>query len=228
MLREELYMVDQADDSPDSSILQRFRDAIVSIDWEDALAICDQSLAEGVDPAHIIHEGIVRAVQEVGEKFEEGEFFLPELIMTGEIITEVMTRLKPHLKDAPTPKPGKVVVGTGKGDLHDIGKNILVMFLDVAGFAVVDLGVDVSPTRFVEAVRLERPQIVAISALITRTMPEVKATVSALVEAGLRDQVKVLVGGAPITQDFVSAIGADAYGKNAVEGARICREWISK
>lgn len=210
-----------------NEILTQLKDAIVEMEIEKAKELCEQALSQGIEPFTIIEKGIVKGITIVGEKFEAEEFFLAELIMAGEIIKEVMKILMPHIKSDQVKKTiGKVVIGTGKGDVHDIGKNVVKIFLNAEGFEVVDLGVDVSPERFIEAVQKEEPNILAISALVSMTLPEVNNLMKELQKANLRNKVKVIVGGAPVTEDFVSEIGADAYAKNAIDGVNTCLRWI--
>ena len=206
-------------------IIKKFKEAIVVMDINSAKKACEDALATGVEPFKIIQDGIVEAVNIVGERFEAEEYFLPELIMAGEIITKTMEILEPHIKSAGKTK-GKVVIGTGKGDMHDIGKNIVITFMRAEGFEVVDLGVNVSTEKFIETIQVENPNILAISALVSSTMPELEYVMKALNKEGLRDKVKVIIGGAPITQDFVNDIGADGYAHDAIDGIKICKEWI--
>jgi 5-methyltetrahydrofolate--homocysteine methyltransferase len=206
-------------------IIKQFKEAIVIMDIDSAKKTCKDALAKGVEPFKIIQDGIVEAVKIVGERFEAEEYFLPELIMAGEIITKTMEILEPHIKSTSKSK-GKVVIGTGKGDMHDIGKNIVITFMKAEGFEVIDLGVDVSIEKFIQTIRNENPEILAISALVSSTMPEVEYVMKALNKEGLRDKVKVIIGGAPITQDFVNDIGADGYARDAIDGIKICKEWI--
>ncbi|MEM1550803.1 MAG: cobalamin-dependent protein [Candidatus Bathyarchaeia archaeon] len=147
--------------------------------------------------------------------------------MAGEVVKEGMKVLEPYLKVGEVKMIGKVVIGTVKGDLHDIGKNIVVTLLRASGLEVIDLGVDVPPERFVEAVKEHKPDVVAMSALLTTTMDEMENVIKALKEAGLRDKVKVIIGGAPITDEFAKKIGADAAAKDAIEGVNICKAWLS-
>ena len=170
---------------------------------------------------------ITKALTIIGDKFENEEFFLPELFMAAEIVKKSMKILEPHIKGSSKKKNlGKVVIGTAKSDMHDIGKNIVSFFLEAEGFEVIDLGVDVPAEKFVETVRNEKPQILAISALITLTMPEVSITMKALENANLRNGVKVIIGGAPITQEFINDIGADAMAVNAIDGVKKCKRWV--
>lgn len=211
----------------EEKILKQFVDAVVGMDLEVAKKVCEEGVAQGIEPFKIIQNGIANAVTIIGDKFEVGEYYLSELIMAGEIIKNVMKILEPNIKEKTEVKSlGKIVIGTGKGDLHEIGKNIVGVFLRAEGFEVIDLGVDVTPERFVEAIRIENPKILAMSALIGMTMLEIGNVMKALEEANLRNQVKVIIGGAPITQEFVDDIGADAYAHNAIEGVRICKRWV--
>ena len=188
-----------------------------------------KALENKISPIEIVSKSIVEGMSIVGEKFEKGEYFLSELIVAGEIGKEITKLLDPYLKAEETrlEKLGRVVIGTVRGDLHDIGKNIVAMMLEAAGFEVIDLGADVPPEKFVEAVKEHDANIVAMSALLTVTMPEMKNVIDELKKAGLRDKVKVIVGGAPVTEEYAKSIGADGYGETAVEGVRICKQWVT-
>ena len=208
-------------------IIEDFIHAAVNMDILTAKDSCKKVINQGLDPYVFIEHAITKALVIIGDKFENEEFFLPELFMAAEIVKKSMKILEPHIKGSGKKRNvGKIIIGTAKSDMHDIGKNIVSFFLQAEGFEVVDLGVDVSPERFVEAVRNEKPDILAISALITLTMPEVSNTLKALEEANLRNQVKVIVGGAPMTQEFVDDIGADALAKNAIDGVKKCKGWV--
>ncbi|MDW8033789.1 MAG: corrinoid protein [Nitrososphaerota archaeon] len=208
--------------------LVKLREAIVNLDLDASKNLTKECLEKGISPSEIVSEGISVAMEEVGKKFESSEYFLSELIVAGEIGKEITQMLKPYLKESEIRKKGKVVIGTVKGDLHDIGKNIFGMMLEAAGFEVIDLGTDVPPEKFVEAARNIKPDIIGMSALLTVTMGEMENVINALKEAGLRDKVKVIVGGAPLTEEFARKIGADAYGKDAVAGVEICKTWVEK
>ena len=173
------------------------------------------ALGVGISAPVILNEGMIAAMGEVGRLFEEGEYFVPEMLIAARAMQAGLALLKPYLKEADVKSAGKVVIGTVKGDLHDIGKNLVAMMLEGAGFEIIDLGTDVAPEKFVEVARAQSAQIVALSALLTTTMPAMKATIEALTAAGLRAQVKVMIGGAPITQDYASQIGADGYSPDA-------------
>jgi len=208
-------------------ILQKIKDCIVNLDFEGALESVRKALESKISPTEIISESVVEGMNIVGEKFEKGEYFLSELIVAGEIGKEIVKLLNPYLRaeEVKLKKLGKVVIGTVRGDLHDIGKNIVAMMLETAGFEVIDLGTDVPPEKFVEAVKQYDANIVAMSALLTVTMPEMKIVIDKLKETGLRGKVKIIVGGAPVTEEYAKSIGADGYGETAVEGVRICKQW---
>ncbi|MEM3404209.1 MAG: corrinoid protein [Nitrososphaeria archaeon] len=210
-----------------TDILNYIRDSIVNLDFEKSKEFTKIALENKVDPQEIILKSIAEGMEIVGKKFEASEYFLSELIVAGEIGKEITQILQPYLKGAEVKKIGKVVIGTVSGDLHDIGKNIVSMMLEASEFEVVDLGADVPVESFLEAVKREKPQVVAMSALLTVTMVEMKNVIEALKKTGLRDRVKVIIGGAAVTEEFAKSIGADGYGANAVQGVRICKGWIT-
>lgn len=186
----------------------------------------EKALAEGVTPVQILDEVLIPSMGEVGRRFKEGEFYVPEVLISAKAMHRAMEVLKPRLVESNFEPVATVALGTVRGDLHDIGKNLVGMMMEGAGFEVVDLGIDVPPVRFVEAVR-ERPlQIVAMSALLTTTMASMEATIEALKEAGLRDQVKVMVGGAPVTQSFAEDIRADGYAPDAASAVEKARDLL--
>lgn len=208
-------------------IIEDFINAAVNMNIRAAKESCKTALAQGIDPYEFIEQAINKALVIIGDKFENEEFFLPELFMAAEIVKKSMKILEPHIKGSGKKKNlGKVVIGTAKSDMHDIGKNIVSFFLEAEGFEVIDLGVDVPAEKFVETVKNEKPQILAISTLITLTMPEVSNTMKALENANIRNQVKVIVGGAPITQEFIDDIGADALALNVIDGVKKCKRWV--
>jgi 5-methyltetrahydrofolate--homocysteine methyltransferase len=174
-----------------------------------------KALDAGINPADILNQGMIAAMGEVGRLFEEGEYFVPEMLIAARAMQRGLEVLKPHLSAEDVHSPGKVAIGTVKGDLHDIGKNLVAMMLEGAAFEIIDLGTDVSPERFIQAVKENGAQIIAMSALLTTTMPNMKNTIEALKEAGIRDQVKVIIGGAPVTQTYADQIGADGYAEDA-------------
>jgi methylmalonyl-CoA mutase cobalamin-binding domain/chain len=197
-------------------------DAIVNLDESNALELVKKLIDSSEDPVQILEE-CRRGMSVVGEKFETGEFFLSEMIMAAEIFKEVMELIRPQLTKA-SGKVGRVLIGTVDGDVHDIGKNIVVALLEAEGFEVIDLGVDVPPERFVEAIREYKPDIVGMSSLLTVALESTKRTVEAIEEAGLRDKVKIIVGGGRIDNDAADYIKPDAYTDNAANGVRLCRK----
>jgi 5-methyltetrahydrofolate--homocysteine methyltransferase len=184
------------------------------------------ALAAGVDAGVILNEALIAAMDEVGCRFEDGDFFVPEMLISARAMQAGLALLKPHLASTDIRAAGKVAIGTVKGDLHDIGKNLVAMMLEGAGFEIIDLGVDVSPESFVDAVA-EGADLIGMSALLTTTMTNMGATIQALQAAGLRDKVKVMVGGAPVTEEFAKSIGADAFAPDASSATRIARQLVA-
>lgn len=178
-----------------------------------------------IDPQTILNT-MISAMQKVGKRFEEGEYFVPEMLIAARTMQESMELLKPHLLGVETPSAGLLVIGTVKGDMHDVGKNLVGLMLESAGFQVIDLGVDVSAEKFVQAVRQHHPQIVAVSALLTTTMPGLKTVIDALEKAGLRHEVKIMVGGAPITDGYAQKIGADGYSPDASRAVLLAKKLV--
>jgi 5-methyltetrahydrofolate--homocysteine methyltransferase len=179
------------------------------------------ALAEGIAPDLILKEGLIAAMSEVGQLFEEDEYFVPEMLVAARAMQAGLVLLKPHLAAGESISAGRVVIGTVKGDLHDIGKNLVGIMLEGAGFEVIDLGTDVPPEKFVNAIQERGVQLVALSALLTTTLPSMGATLKALTEAGIRDRVKVMIGGAPVTDAFARQIGADGYAPDASSASRL-------
>jgi 5-methyltetrahydrofolate--homocysteine methyltransferase len=173
------------------------------------------ALEAGLDPTAILNEGMIAAMREVGARFETGEYFVPDMLLAARAMQAGLNTLKPHLPKSDASTAGKVVIGTVLGDIHDIGKNLVGLMLGGAGFTIIDLGTNVAPEQFVKAVRERGPDILALSALLTTTMLAMKTTIEALKEAGLRDKVKVVVGGAPITEAYALKIGADGFAPDA-------------
>jgi 5-methyltetrahydrofolate--homocysteine methyltransferase len=184
------------------------------------------ALAEGVKPEEILHQGLIAAMDEVGKRFEAGDFFVPEMLIAARAMQAGLSVLKPHLAATDIKSAGTVAIGTVKGDLHDIGKNLVAMMLEGAGFEVMDLGVDVSPDAFVQAAK-NGAQVVGMSALLTTTMSNMQRTIDALAAAGLREKVKVIVGGAPVTEDYAKKIGADAFAPDASSATRVVRTLLA-
>ena len=213
------------------TLFDDIKKSLVELDDVKVKELIQKALVEGVSPMEIIEKALRPAMVEIGDKFEQGEYFLAELVVAGDIFKEVMDEIiVPELRKrgGEVSKLGTVVIGTVRGDLHDIGKSIVASMLSAAGFEVVDLGVDVPPEKFVEAVKKHNADIVGMSALLTTTMLEMKSVIEALKKEGIRSKVKVIVGGAPITPEFAKEIGADAYAKDAVEAVEVCRRLLAK
>jgi 5-methyltetrahydrofolate--homocysteine methyltransferase len=195
---------------------------------EDQIAqLVKAGLEQGMSPLSILDGGLVAGMDRVGKDFKSGILYVPEVLVAARAMQAGMNILRPLLSEAKIASPGKVVIGTVKGDLHDIGKNLVRMMLEGAGYEVIDLGNNVSPQSFVEAVRTHAPDLVGLSALLTTTMPQMKETTAALQKAGLRDSVKVIIGGAPVTAEYATAIGADAYAQDAAVAVETARNLIS-
>ena len=203
--------------------LQKLFDAIVNGDAKAARALTEQALADNVPPGEIISGYMIPAMDDVGAKFECEDYFVPELLLSGRAMKGALELLRPLLAASGTEPTGQVVIGTVKGDLHDIGKNLVTSLLEGGGFEVHDLGADVSPEKFIEAARSHKADIVALSALLTVTMPAMKTTVEAFCQAGLRDSVKIIIGGAPVTAQYAQAIGADGYSESASAAVALAR-----
>jgi 5-methyltetrahydrofolate--homocysteine methyltransferase len=203
--------------------LEVIYEAVLNGDANTAGAETQKALADGVSAADILHKACVPAMTKVGELFEAGEKFVPEMLISARAMQSALEILKPRLVDAGVASSGKVVIGTVAGDLHDIGKNLVSMMLEGAGFEIVDLGSDVSADQFIEAIQKNEPDIVGMSALLTTTMTSIGTTIEALKQAGLRDKVKIMICGAPVTQDFADKVGADGFAPDAGSAARVAR-----
>jgi len=200
--------------------------AIVEMREEDALKMTTQMLDSGAPPLEVL-EACRKALDVVGKRFEAGEYFLPELMLAGEMMNQISAIIKPKLAEMPDrERHGKVLIGTVEGDIHDIGKNIVSFMLDVNGFEVQDLGVDVPPQKFVEAIQDFQPQVVALSGFLTLSFDSMKNTVAAIETAGLRKKVKIMIGGGQINEEVKVYADADGYGKDAVAGISLAKEWI--
>ena len=195
--------------------LTNLKEAIVAGKLEDAKAIVNEAIEAGMDAQDIINGYLIKGMEEIGQRFEEGKAFVPNLLLAARAMKGCLEILKPRLKDASGASLGTLVIGTVKGDLHDIGKNLVASMLEGCGFEVINLGVDISGQQFVEAVRKYNPQIVCLSALLTTTMSYMKEVIDTLDSEGLRQNVKGLVGGAPVSEEFAMQIGADGYSSNA-------------
>lgn len=200
--------------------------AILSGNAKKAAAAVQAALEAGLPADQILNEACIPAMDEVGRLFEMGEKFVPEMLIAARAMQTGVNLLKPHLQEGNVKSLGKVVVGTVAGDLHDIGKNLVAMMLEGAGFQVIDLGTDVSPEQFVAVVQEQKPDLIGMSALLTTTMSAISTTLSALTEAGVRNQVKVIVGGAPVTQAFADSIGADGFAPDAGSATRVAKALV--
>ena len=209
-----------------SDVLQRLQDSVVDLDTEGTQRACVEALESGIAPYKVVSEGLGRGMKIVGEKYEAGEYFLSELVMAAEVMKDGMKILEPHLKAGDVKLIGRVAIGTVKGDLHDIGKNLVATLLEAAGFEVTDLGVDVPAEKFISAIREHEPEILAMSTLLTTTMSGMGVVIRETERTGLRRKVKIIIGGAPITPEYAKKIGADAAAKDAVEAVKICKTWM--
>ena len=192
------------------------------------LELTDEALAVGLTPESILFDALIPSLEEVGARFERGDFFVPEMLIAGKAMSGALDVLRPLLAETGVETVGTFLMGTVKGDVHDIGKNLVNIMLEGAGFHVIDLGVQVPPEKFVAAIEEHKPDVVGFSAFLTTTMPMFKANINALVKAGLRDQVIVMVGGAPVTQEYADAVGADGYAADASTAVRRAKELIAR
>jgi len=205
--------------------MQALAQAIISGKAPDAKALTEAALAEGVEPAEVLNDGLVAGMNVVGAKFKNNEFYVPEVLIAARAMKQAMEVLRPRLASSGVEPKGKVAIGTVRGDLHDIGKNLVAMMLEGAGFEINDLGVDVAPEKFVEAVKAGA-DVVALSALLTTTMPAMKETIEALESGGVRDKAAVMIGGAPVTQNYADEIGADGYAPDAASAVDKAKELL--
>ncbi len=190
--------------------------------------LTEKALESGEKPEMILKQALLPSMEQIGIKFKNNEIYIPEVLIAARAMHAGMAVLKPILSQSASHHAAKIIVGTVKGDLHDIGKNLVVMMLEGGGFDVVDLGIDVSPEKFVEAIRKHRPQVVGMSALLTTTMREMKSTLEAIQESGMRNQVKAMIGGAPVTGRFAKEIGADGYAPDAASAVDLVKSLVSK
>jgi len=207
--------------------LDNLKGAIIAGNLELSVETTKSALAEGVDPQVIIKEYMIPAMDKVGAMFENCEVFVPELLMAARAMKGSLALIQPLLTASGAESKGKVIIGTVQGDLHDIGKNIVSSMLEGAGFQVINLGNDVSPQKFIDAIKTHDAQIVAMSALLTTTMTSMETTIKAISEAGLRDKVKIMIGGAPVTEKYSDKIGADGYSDNANSAVKLARALVS-
>lgn len=206
--------------------LKELYDAILTGNAKKAEAVTKAAIEAKVDPNELVGKFMIPAMDEVGKRFECNEYFVPELLIAARAMKTALELITPHLLKAGIKRAGRVVIGTVQGDLHDIGKNLVASMLEGGGFEVVDLGVDVAPEKFIDAAKGQDGTIVALSALLTTTMTMMKTVIQALEKAGLRQKTKVMIGGAPITQQFASEIGADGYSDNASSAVALARKLV--
>lgn len=208
------------------SKIKEIYDAVVNGNANAVKQKLQAALDEGFAAEVLLNEGLIAAMKEVGKLFEEGEYFVPEMLISARAMQTGMSILRPVLIEQDIQPIGKIVIGTVKGDLHDIGKNLVGMMLEGAGFQVIDLGTDVSPDRFLEAIQQHKPNIVGMSALLTTTMVNIDATIKYLVENGVRDQFKIMIGGAPVTQAYAEHVGADGFAADANQASYIAKKLV--
>ena len=206
--------------------IQKVYSSVLSGESEGVENAVRESIRAGIKPATILNDGLIKAMAEVGARFERGEFFVPEMLIAARAMQSGLAIIRPQLMDQGIKAVGRVVIGTVKGDLHDIGKNLVSMMLEGAGLEIVDLGTDVSPETFVDAIKGQDVQLVCLSALLTTTMQNMKSTLVAIDELGSRDKVKIMIGGAPVTQAYANEIGADGYASNAGRAVEKAKELL--
>ena len=211
-----------------SEIFEQLSTCVLEGDAEKAEALTKQAVADGIPANDILNKGLVVGMAEVGDRFKRGDMFVPEVLMSAEAMHAGQEVLRPLLAESETDRVGKILLGTVKGDLHDIGKNLVGMMCEGSGFDVIDLGFNVDPEVFVESIKEHQPDIVGMSAMLTTTMRAMGYTIKAIEEAGLRDKVKVIVGGAPVDEEFSQRIGADGYGSNAVSGPELAKNLLGR
>jgi 5-methyltetrahydrofolate--homocysteine methyltransferase len=207
-------------------IYEKLSAAILEGDSEASASLTQQGLDDGIAPQDLLNNGLIVGMDEVGVLFKAGNMFVPEVLMSAESMASGMNLLRPLLAESGAQMAGKIVMGTVEGDLHDIGKNLVSMMCEGAGFEIVNIGFDASPDKFIEAIKENQPDIVGMSAMLTTTMRAMGHTIKAIEEAGLRDQVKIMVGGAPVDQEFADRIGADGYGANAPASSELAKKLV--
>jgi 5-methyltetrahydrofolate--homocysteine methyltransferase len=208
------------------ALLEELRKAVVDGQAKLAVAKVTEGLDAGIEAGPLLREGLIAAMAQVGQLYEEGEIFVPEMLVAARAMAAALTVLKPHLVEGGVASGGTVAIGTTQGDLHDIGKNLVAMMLEGSGYEIVDLGVDVPAEKIIEAIR-NGANVVAMSALLTTTMTNMQVTIEAIREAGLRDQVRIIIGGAPITKSYADEIGADGYAEDASSAVRLVKEVLA-
>lgn len=209
-------------------ILQELYDNTLVGNSPAVIELTEQGIEGGIDPNTMLFEALIPALEEVGARFERGDFFVPEMLIAGRAMTGALNLLRPLLAATDNPTIGTFLMGTVKGDVHDIGKNLVNIMLEGAGFKVVDIGVQVAPEKFIEAIQEHRPDIVGFSAFLTTTMPMFKVNIEAIEKAGLRDDVIIMVGGAPVTQEYADVVGADGYAPDAATATKRAKELLEQ
>ena len=209
-------------------VLRKLFDAVLEGDFASVKSNLQAALDAKLDPTVILNDGMIAAMREVGCRFEAGEYYVPEMLIAARAMQSGMAILKPYLQQTDRKSSGKVVIGTVKGDLHDIGKNLVALMLEGAGFEIKDLGVDVPIEEFIRVAKEEKPDIIGMSALLTTTMQMMKQTIEAFQAAGLRDQVKFIVGGAPVTETYANQIGADGFSPDASRAVNVAKSLIGR
>ena len=208
------------------TLLDDLREAVVAGEAKEAPARVTEGLEAGIPAGTLLQEGLIAAMAQVGKLYEEGEIFVPEMLVAARAMTAALSVLKPQLVEEGVVSSGKVAIGTTQGDLHDIGKNLVAMMLEGSGYEIVDLGVDVPADKFIQAIK-DGANVVAMSALLTTTMTNMQVAIEAITQAGLRDQVRIIVGGAPITKSYADEIGADGYAEDASSAVRLVKEVLA-
>lgn len=204
------------------AILEDIQNCVLDGELDEIKDLVQKAVDEGIDPAAIINDGLIGGMNIVAPLFKSREMFVPEVMESADTMNEGMQVVKPLITDADMPTKGKVIIGTVNGDLHDIGKNLVVLMMESRGYTVIDMGVDVKEEQFVEAIKEHKPDIVGMSSLLTTTMMKIDDTIKMINESGLRDQVKIIIGGAPISQEFADDIGADGYSEDASTAVELC------
>jgi len=206
------------------SLFDEIAQTLIEGDADEVARLTQKALSEGLAPGEVLRKGLIAGMNVVGDRFKKEEMFVPEVLVAAQAMHAGMDVLQPHLAAGEATSAGTVVLGTVQGDLHDIGKNLVGMMIEGAGYKVIDLGIDIPAAKFVAAVKEHQPDVLGMSALLTTTMPAMSEVIKALEEAGLRDKVKVIVGGAPLTQEFADKVGADGYGPDATSAVDLVRD----
>jgi 5-methyltetrahydrofolate--homocysteine methyltransferase len=211
-----------------SDVLMQIVEVLYQGDDESVSSLTQKALDEGIEPGEVLKNGLLAGMDRVGVDFRAGDLFVPEVLISARAMHAGMDILRPLLSESDMASSGKIVIGTVQGDMHDIGKNLVGMMLEGGGFEVIDIGIDLSPDRFVEVVKAERPNIVGMSALLTTTMQNMRHTIDALENAGLREEVSVIIGGAPVTKEYADEIGADGYAPDAGSAVELARSLMKQ